>query len=120
MGNFPGNPIDEAKQQEIKRIIERVTVNFSKFYAISFKEVLVEELKKKRERLATEKVVEEKKKQKAKEPKPRRERKKKDKKKLIRLVLHHSQLLVPSFLSHMLQHITCDGRPDRRAVSCFR
>jgi len=87
MGNVPGNPIDEAKQQEIKRITERVLTAFTKYYALSFKEVMIEEAKKKRKNEAKAAALEAKKK--AKEAKPRRERKKKDKpKKLSAKILY--------------------------------
>jgi hypothetical protein len=85
MGILPGNPLDESKKQQIKEITERVTKNFSKYYLISFKEVLIEEVKRKRIENGIERVKKERKAEKEKDgPKPRRERKKKEKKKKIR------------------------------------
>ena len=47
MGNVAGNPIDEPKQQKIKEITERVCGAFSKYYMMSFKEVMITHTKQK-------------------------------------------------------------------------
>jgi len=52
----PGNPIDEEKGERIRKIIERVLEVFGTNYLVSFKEVLVEGVKEKREKEATRAV----------------------------------------------------------------
>jgi len=92
------NPLDSAKQEQIKQIVERVTTNFVKFYALSFKEVCIEEVKIKRAKEEKLRLREWKKKQresdssKVKDPPPRPRKGQEKKPKLSAKITYWSEV----------------------------